>query len=70
MHDPRSAGCDFLTLGQYLRPSPQHHPVIAYVEPGTFEAYTQVARGLGFRGVLSGPSVRSSYCAETLLEKA
>jgi lipoic acid synthetase len=70
MHDLRSAGCDFLTLGQYLRPSPQHYPVIAYVKPETFEEYAQVARGLGFRGVLSGPFVRSSYRAETLLENA
>jgi lipoic acid synthetase len=70
MHDLRDTGCDFLTLGQYLRPSPQHYPVIAYVEPETFEAYAQVARGLGFRGVLSSPFVRSSYCAGTLLENA
>jgi lipoic acid synthetase len=70
LHDLQSAGCDFLTLGQYLRPSPQHYPVIEYVKPETFEAYAQLARGLGFRGVLSGPFVRSSYRAETLLENA
>jgi lipoic acid synthetase len=70
MQDLWSVGCDFLTIGQYLRPSPEHYPVAEYVEPRTFEAYAQVARDLGFRGVLSGPFVRSSYHAETLLENA
>lgn len=67
LRDLHGVGCDFLTLGQYLRPSPQHYPVIEYVKPEIFEAYAELARGMGFRGVLSGPFVRSSYCAETLL---
>ncbi len=70
LRDLHGVGCDFVTLGQYLRPSPQHYPVIEYVTPETFESYAERARGLGFRGVLSGPFVRSSYCAETLLENA
>jgi lipoic acid synthetase len=70
MQELRRVGCDFLTIGQYLRPSPEHYPVAEYVEPTTFEAYARVARDLGFRGVLSGPFVRSSYHAETLLENA
>lgn len=68
MHDLRAVECDFLTIGQYLRPSPQHYPVKEYVPPAVFERYAQIAREMGFRGVLSGPFVRSSYCAGTLLE--
>jgi len=70
MRDLRGADCDFLTVGQYLRPSPQHYPVVEYVRPEIFDAYAETARGLGFRGVLSGPFVRSSYRAQTLLENA
>jgi len=70
MKDLRGVDCDFLTIGQYLRPSPQHYPVVEYVSPQTFEAYDQAARELGFRGVLSGPFVRSSYCADSLLASA
>jgi len=68
MHDLRDAKCDFLTIGQYLRPSAEHYPVIEYVPPATFDRYAQVARDLGFPGVLCGPFVRSSYCASELLE--
>jgi lipoic acid synthetase len=70
MHDLRAAGCDFLTIGQYLRPSVHHHPVVEYVTPDAFDGYAQAAQSLGFRGVQSGPFVRSSYCAGELLEKA
>ncbi len=70
MHDLRAVGCDFLTIGQYLRPSAQHCPVIEYVAPATFDHYAQVARNLGFRGVHCGPFVRSSYRAGELLENA
>jgi lipoic acid synthetase len=70
LHDLRAADCDLLTIGQYLRPSAKHHPVVEYVKPGVFEAYAQTARRLGFRGVLSGPFVRSSYRANSLLEDA
>ncbi len=68
MRDLRAVGCDFLTIGQYLRPSPSHCPVIEYVRPETFDRYTEVAKGLGFAGEMCGPFVRSSYCAGELLE--
>jgi len=70
MHDLHAVGCDFLTIGQYLRPSVSHYPVIEYVTPATFDRYTQAAKGLSFRGVLCGPFVRSSYHAGVLLESA
>jgi lipoic acid synthetase len=52
-----------LTLGQYLRPSVQHLPVIDYIHPDTFENYKQIALKKGFRHVASAPLVRSSYHA-------
>jgi lipoic acid synthetase len=70
MHDLRAVGCDLITIGQYLRPSLQHYPVVEYVNPQSFDRYAEVARGLGFRGVQCGPFVRSSYCASELLESA
>jgi lipoic acid synthetase len=60
----RSSGTDILTVGQYLRPSLQHLPVLRYYTPGEFEALRSFALGLGFRHVESGPLVRSSYHAE------
>ncbi len=59
----REAGVDFLTLGQYLRPSGRHLPVKEYVKPETFDAYKRMGEELGFRYVASGPLVRSSYRA-------
>ncbi len=59
----RAAGVDFLTLGQYLRPSKRHLPVKEYVRPETFEAYRRMGEEAGFRYVASGPLVRSSYRA-------
>jgi len=59
----RRAGVDFLTVGQYLRPSSRHLPVIEYVKPSQFERYRALGEGLGFRYVASGPLVRSSYRA-------
>ncbi len=56
-------GVTVLTLGQYLRPSPQHLPVVEYVHPETFENYRQIALKKGFRHVASAPLVRSSYHA-------
>ena len=70
MGDLRDVGCDFLTVGQYLRPSSQHYDVVEYVTPATFEYYARVASGLGFRGVQCGPFVRSSYAAGTMFEQA
>ena len=70
MQDLRKVGCDLVTIGQYLRPSPDHHPVVEYVHPNAFQAYEAEARSLGFLGVASGPYVRSSYRAERLYQKA
>jgi lipoic acid synthetase len=61
--DLRAAGCDLLTLGQYLPPSSQHLPVVEFVSPETFQAYGRRARELGFLHVASAPKVRSSYHA-------
>jgi len=61
--DLRGAGCDILTLGQYLRPSSAHLPVERYVPPEEFDAIRARALGLGFRHVEAGPLVRSSYHA-------
>ena len=63
MDDLREVGVQVLTLGQYLRPSPQHLPVVAYIHPDTFNLYGELARGKGFDHVSSGPLVRSSYHA-------
>ena len=59
----RQAGVDFLTVGQYLRPSQRHLKVVEYVTPVQFERYRSVGEGLGFVYVASGPLVRSSYRA-------
>ena len=66
MSDLRSAGCDLLTITQYLRPSPRHHPVDRWVPPAEFDELGEEALGLGFAGVMSGPLVRSSYRAGRL----
>ncbi|CAN5661590.1 lipoyl synthase [soil metagenome] len=63
MDDLREIGCQVLTLGQYLRPTPNHLPVIEFVTPERFDAYGELARAKGFDHVASGPLVRSSYHA-------
>ncbi|MEO8352790.1 MAG: lipoyl synthase [Chthoniobacteraceae bacterium] len=63
MDDLREAGVQVLTMGQYLRPSPQHLPVVEYVHPDTFIQYREIAERKGFEHVASGPLVRSSYHA-------
>jgi len=63
LRDLRSAGVDALTLGQYLRPSPAHHPVERYVSPEAFDAWRVRAAELGFAYAACGPLVRSSYRA-------
>jgi len=63
MDDLREAGCEVLTIGQYLRPSPQHLPVVAYIHPDRFKVFSQVAYSKGFVHVSSGALVRSSYHA-------
>lgn len=63
MDDMRSAGIDFLTIGQYLQPTPKHAEVEAFITPETFEAYAQMARAKGFLMVSASPLTRSSYHA-------
>lgn len=73
MRQLHAAGVELLTLGQYLapgRPGTRFLPVDRYVEPRQFLEYEMLAREMGFKGVASGPLVRSSYRAETLLEEA
>ena len=69
MDDLRDAGVDILTLGQYLRPTPNHLAVERYVTPQEFEAYRQEGLDKGFIEVVAGPMVRSSYRAEQVLQK-
>jgi lipoic acid synthetase len=66
LHDLRRVGCDLLTLGQYLQPTEHQLPVARYVSPDEFTVYGEKARAMGFRGVASGPLVRSSHRAEAL----
>ena len=68
LSDLRAHGCDFLTLGQYLPPSPRHMPVVRYVPPQEFDELGRQARQLGFSKVASGPFVRSSYHARDMAE--
>jgi lipoic acid synthetase len=68
--DLHEAGCDIVTITQYLRPSARHHPVDRWVRPEEFVEFAQHAEGLGFAGVLAGPLVRSSYRAGRLYEQA
>lgn len=66
-NDLRSAGCDFLTIGQYLAPSAGHYPVAEYISPEIFKMYKEKALSLGFSFVASAPLVRSSYNAAEML---
>jgi lipoic acid synthetase len=63
MDDLRQSGVQVLTLGQYLRPSPQHLPVVEYIHPDVFEQHKETAYSKGFEHVAAGPLVRSSYHA-------
>lgn len=67
MRDLRDVGCDLLTLGQYLRPSAAHLPVVAFIEPAGFASLAREGRTMGFSGVASAPLVRSSYHAAELV---
>lgn len=69
MADLREISCDSLTLGQYLRPSASHHPVVRYVPPGEFKELCAEAEKMGFQAVFSGPLVRSSFHAEEIFQK-
>lgn len=70
LHDLRAVSCDIVTLGQYLAPSRAHMPVSRYVTPAEFDALSGIARAMGFRDVVAGPLVRSSYYAERALDMA
>jgi len=70
MADLRAAGCQLLTLTQYLRPSVRHHPVQRWVPPEEFVEHARVAELMGFAGVMAGPLVRSSYRAGRLYAQA
>ena len=63
MQDIRNTGCDILTIGQYLAPSPRHLPIQRYYTPEEFDELKEVGIEMGFRHVESGPLVRSSYHA-------
>lgn len=67
--DLLDVGCEMLTLGQYLQPSPEHLPVVRYIPPEEFDELGRAARALGFRHVASGPFVRSSYHAREMAEE-
>ena len=70
LSDLHDAGCDIVTITQYLRPSVRHHPVERWVKPEEFVEHERFAQGLGFAGVLAGPLVRSSYRAGRLYAQA
>ena len=68
--DLHAAGCDLITITQYLRPTPKHHPVERWVKPNEFVELSAEANEIGFAGVMSGPLVRSSYRAGRLYKEA
>ena len=70
LQDLHDAGCDLITITQYLRPTPNHHPVIRWVKPEEFVDLAKEAEEIGFSGVMSGPLVRSSYRAGRLYKQA
>jgi lipoic acid synthetase len=70
LRDLHEAGCELITITQYLRPSPRHHPVARWVKPEEFVDLSAEAERIGFAGVLSGPLVRSSYRAGRLYQQA
>src|SRR4051812_21003035 len=70
LRDLHAAGCDLVTITQYLRPSPRHHPVERWVKPEEFVELREEAEHIGFAGVMSGPLVRSSYRAGRLWAQA
>ncbi len=70
LQDLQDAGCELITITQYLRPSERHHPVERWVAPEEFAELAEEAEEIGFAGVMSGPLVRSSYRAGRLYEQA
>lgn len=69
LQDLLAAGCRLLTLGQYLAPSADHHPVVAYVSPESFQTWEKTGLEMGFQSVASGPFVRSSFHAGEMFDK-
>lgn len=69
LKDLKAAGCDAVTIGQYLRPTRENLEVREYIEPEVFKEYEEFGRSLGLRHVYSGPFVRSSYNAEKLIDE-
>lgn len=70
MRDLKEIGCDCLTLGQYLAPSEKHYPVKEFVAIGQFREYQDIAVQIGFKAVMSGPKVRSSYDAQKMQKES
>ena len=70
LQDLHDAGCDLITITQYLRPTSNHHPVERWVKPQEFVELAAEAEAIGFAGVMSGPLVRSSYRAGRLYKQA
>ncbi len=70
LKDLHNAGCDIVTITQYLRPTPMHHPISRWVKPNEFVELADEAKQIGFSGVMSGPLVRSSYRAGRLYKEA
>lgn len=68
LQDLRNVKCDGVTIGQYIAPSKRHHRVVKYYPPAEFGKLDKIARQMGFKGVASGPLVRSSYLASTLFD--
>jgi lipoic acid synthetase len=68
LDDLRAAQVDIVTFGQYLQPTRNHYPIDRYVTPAEFEAYRELGLSKGFREVVSGVMVRSSYRAEQVLD--
>jgi lipoic acid synthetase len=63
IEDAVNAGCDIMTIGQYLRPTKKHLPVVEYIHPDIFSEYAEIGRKMGIKYVYSAPLVRSSYNA-------
>ena len=70
MNELRKADCDFLTIGQYLRPSFNHYPMIRQVSQEEFESYEEMGGKMGFKAIFSGRLVRSSFMAGDIYKKA
>ncbi len=69
MRNLREVDCDFLTIGQYLRPSINHHEVVRFISPAEFEEYKNTGVVMGFKGVASAPYVRSSFQADKMFKE-